>query len=298
MAKQNEINVYHDSTANAHSALDRDFVRNVLLGELSHFRSYMAADWGGFGSGNSVGGTGLFGFFAKQKYGSYYQSPHALHGTQATVDGNDFARIFVDGTNDPSSETPSAIFDLPQFTQKLAIESQGPGLVYNTLTAAFAEGEKITGGTTGATAYISADFPDGTDGTLYLYTIVGNFNDGEVITGNLGGSATITRMTVVGGNPAAPSTFGKPRINAIQRFYGVGGEEVQSGLGTGTIFTFWGAIDNFCPQRLFTMPASLAGTTRDVELIPAFAQEGFTYVRLGTPNALRIYINGAWATII
>ncbi len=172
---------------------------------------------------------------------------------------------------------------MPEWAQKLSFESTGPGLVYHTRTAPFTEGAILTGGTSGATATISASFNDGTDGTLYLANVVGTFTDSEAIADSSGGAATITRLTYT-------------RTNAIQRLYGVGGQEVRTD-NTATIFTFWGAIDNFCPMRLFTMPASLAGTARDVELITAFAQEGFIYERLGTPNAIRVYLNGAWRTL-
>jgi hypothetical protein len=305
MDNEKDIKFYQDSIPPV--PMDRDSTRDILLAELKNFRGYMASDWGGFGSGNSVGGTGLYGFFSKQSFGSYYQSPHAIQstvvnptgtnaGTSGTkADGNDFGRIFVNKYNDRVSplptgaltgaqKTPSFIIDLPQWAQKLSIESIGPGLVYNSRTSPFTEGAILTGATSGAKATITASFPDGTNGTLYLANIVGTFTDTEIITDSSGGSATNTRLTYT-------------RTNSIQRFYGVGGQEVRTDATT-TIFTFWGAIDNFCPQRFFSMPASVAGTARDVELITGFQQEGFTYVRLGTPNALRIYLNGAWHTII
>lgn len=274
---------------------DREAVRNILLGELANFRSSINAPWGGVGSSSGVTGGNLFGFFAKQGFGAYYQSPHALQVAQTPVRGNDFGRVFVEADNDTNEGTPSWSFDLPQWSQKMVFKSQGPGLVYDTETVSFSEGEKITGGTSGATASISSVFSDmGNKGTLYIYSIVGNFHDGENITGDMGGSAKITRMTVVGGDPAVPLTFGKPRVNPIQRLYGVGGEDADT---PGLIYTFWGAISNYAPMDFFTLPVVLDGTARDVELIPAFAQEGYTYVRLGTPNALRIYLNGSWGDV-
>lgn len=304
-----DLDFYHDPKDSSvpSSGLSRDEVRNIVLAELKHFRDYLSSDWGGLGSGNTVNANGLFGFFAKQGFGAYYQSPHAVQSTVVNptgsnagdpgtpANGNDFGRIFINKYNDRVSplptgaltgaqKTPSFIIDLPEWAQKLSIESIGPGLVYHTRTAPFTEGAILTGGTSGATATITASFPDGANGTLYLANIVGTFTDTEAITDSSGGAATNTRLTY-------------NRTNSIQRFYGVGGQEVRTDATT-TLFTFWGAIDNFCPQRFFTMPASVAGTARDVELITGFQQEGFAYVRLGTPNAFRMYLNGAWHTIL
>jgi hypothetical protein len=284
--------------------MTRDDVRNILLGELKNFRSDIISSWGGVGNSANVTGGNLFGFFAKQQYGSYYQSPHAVQstvvnptgtnaGTGGTLaSGNDFGRIFVDLYNDRVSalptgaktgaqKTPSWVFDLPEWSQKLAFLSTGPGIYYITRTGAFTNGTILTGATSGAKATITAVFVDAADstkGTLYI-SLIGtvNFSSAEIITDTAGGSATISSRTYL-------------NTNAILRLYGVGGQEVRTDSTT-VCFDKWGAVDFFCPQRYFNWDASYGF---DPETISAFAQDGFTYVRLGTPNIQRIYLNGAW----
>ena len=305
---------FYEKGAGNDSQNDRNFVRDVLLGELKNFRDYLAASWGGFGSGNSVGGDGLFGFFAKRGFGAYYQSPHAVQstvvnptgstagtgGTQA--DGNDFGRIFVDAYNDRvaalptgartgAQKSPSWIFDLPQWAQKLAFISTGPGIYYNARTAAFTVGTVLTGGTSGAKATITACFVDAADatkGTLYT-TLIGttNFSAGETIADTAGGSASIA----TGGGVAQGRTY--LSTNAILRLYGVGGQEVRTDATT-VCFDKWGAVDLYSPMRYFVWDSSFGF---DPETLSCFAQDGFTYVRNGTPDALRIYLNGAWTDV-
>jgi hypothetical protein len=64
-------------------------------------------------------------------------------------------------------------------------------LAYDAQTSNFAVGEQITGGTSGATAIVLEDSDSGTTGTLTLGSVVGTFEDNEVITGSLGGAAVI-----------------------------------------------------------------------------------------------------------
>ena len=149
--KLEDLNPYHDPQSTGHP-LDRDAVRDILLAELKNFRSYISSPWGGVGNSSGITGGNLFGFFAKQSFGSYYQSPHVLQTAQTLVKGNDFGRIFVEALNDTNEGTPSWSFDIPQFSQKLLIKSTGPGLVYNSETVAFTEGAILTGSTSGATA--------------------------------------------------------------------------------------------------------------------------------------------------
>lgn len=265
--------------------LDKNDVRDIVLSELNNFRGNVKSFWGGVG--NLAGN--LFGLFAKQGFGSYYQSPHVMHTTQLKAAGNDFGRIFVEAENDDGVDTPSWSFDLPTFTQKMLIKSTGPGVVYHTETAAFTEGAILTGATSGAQATITAVFPEGTDGTLYLadfkkdeFGVIIPFNDTEAVTDSLGGAATLTRATANYTNP-------------IVRIYGVGGENADD---PGSIYSFWGLTDFFAPIGLFNQPSSANTTKRDVELIPAFESNGVMYIRntAGT-RALRMYINGAWTTI-
>lgn len=66
-------------------------------------------------------------------------------------------------------------------------------LAYDARTVAFVQGGTITGGTSGATATIykvNVGSPV-TIGTLNLTNVVGTFQDNEIITGSLGGSATV-----------------------------------------------------------------------------------------------------------
>lgn len=305
-----ELNAYHkddSSPSSGGSAQDRDFVRNVMLAELKNFRDYLSSSWGGLGSGNTVNANGLFGFFAKQSFGAYYQSPHAVQSTVVNpsgsvagdsgtlADGNDFGRIFIDRYNDRVSalptgaltgaqKTPSWIFDLPQWAQKLAFVSTGPGIYYTGRTGAFTAGLILTGGTSGAKATITAVLPDAADatkGTLYI-SLIGttNFTAAETVTDTSTGSATVSSRTYLS-------------TNAILRLYGVGGQEVRTD-STVVAFDKWGAVDFFCPQRYFTWQSSFGF---DPETISAFAQEGFTYVRLGTPDKLRIYLDGSWQDV-
>ncbi|MCC6775629.1 MAG: hypothetical protein IT537_03175 [Hyphomicrobiales bacterium] len=65
----------------------------------------------------------------------------------------------------------------------------GATLAYDTQTGNFTVGNVLTGGTSGATARITADSDSGSTGTLTLQDIVGTFVDNEVITDGAGGSA-------------------------------------------------------------------------------------------------------------
>lgn len=68
---------------------------------------------------------------------------------------------------------------------------------YTALTTNFVIGDTVTGGTSGATAILVSDTYDGgpiaglVEGTFRLADVFGTFQDGEVITGALSGSATI-----------------------------------------------------------------------------------------------------------
>lgn len=65
----------------------------------------------------------------------------------------------------------------------------GAALAYDTQSANFTAGQVLTGGTSGATARITADADGGTTGTLTLQDIIGTFVDNEAITDPLGGAA-------------------------------------------------------------------------------------------------------------
>ena len=85
-------------------------------------------------------------------------------------------------------------------------------LDYDAETGAFAEGETLTGGTSGATATIQRVIDNGTIGTLLLTGISGTFQDNETITDGATGSAdadgTVTEIVpaFTGVNPALLSS--------------------------------------------------------------------------------------------
>jgi len=89
----------------------------------------------------------------------------------------------------------------------------GSELDYDTQTANFTTNDTITGGTSGATARILFDNDSGSTGTLTLDNIVGVFENNEVITSQLGGSAlvdgTITDID------AALDTTGNVNLRAV-----------------------------------------------------------------------------------
>lgn len=70
------------------------------------------------------------------------------------------------------SEIPSAELDA----------LKGKWLMYDAQTANFTVGKTVTGGTSGATAYILGDTDGGSTGVLRLTNIVGTFQDNEAIT--------------------------------------------------------------------------------------------------------------------
>ena len=63
-------------------------------------------------------------------------------------------------------------------------------LLYVSQTANFGVGNILTGNTSGASAIIGSDSDSGSSGTLTLENIVGIFQDSEIITDDMGGSAT------------------------------------------------------------------------------------------------------------
>ena len=69
-------------------------------------------------------------------------------------------------------------------------------LAYDTQTANFATGLKMTGATSGATATILEDTDAGATGTLTIGNIVGVFQDDEIITDSATGSATVNGVLV------------------------------------------------------------------------------------------------------
>ncbi len=75
----------------------------------------------------------------------------------------------------------------------VAVSAERPDstLAYDAQTVNFTVGQIITGGTSGATALITGDTDGGVTGTLTVREIDGVFQDNELITDPLGGSATV-----------------------------------------------------------------------------------------------------------
>ena len=69
-------------------------------------------------------------------------------------------------------------------------------LNYDTQTGNFTAGQVITGGTSGATATIVRDVDSGTAGVLALGAITGTFQDNELITDPITGSALVNGLKV------------------------------------------------------------------------------------------------------
>jgi len=83
---------------------------------------------------------------------------------------------------------PAAFFDQPRT------------LGYDALVTPFTEGQTLTGGTSGATGLIDdVRALTGTTGNIDLINIVGTFQNNEVITDGLGGSADANGVPAVGG---------------------------------------------------------------------------------------------------
>jgi len=70
-------------------------------------------------------------------------------------------------------------------------------LDYDAEVAPFTVGETVTGGTSGATGVILKVVDNGTDGTLYINTLTGNFQNNEAITDGAGGDADADGTEVV-----------------------------------------------------------------------------------------------------
>lgn len=90
----------------------------------------------------------------------------------------------------------------------VAFQTAANTLTYGAATSAsthFSAGERITGGTSGATATVSLATPSSaTAGTLRVYDIVGTFVSGETLTGNKVGSANTTSAVA---NPGTSECF-------------------------------------------------------------------------------------------
>lgn len=86
--------------------------------------------------------------------------------------------------------------DYAMYHKARAVHRPGSTLAYDNQTANFTAGDTITGGTSGASARVLADVDAGATGTLTLRDIVGIFQDNEIITGAIGGSAQVNGVLV------------------------------------------------------------------------------------------------------
>ena len=84
-------------------------------------------------------------------------------------------------------------------TNYLLIGTQVETLAYDTQTANFTVGLKVTGISSSATGWIVYDDDGGTSGTLVLSDVQGTFTAAETITDSSTGSAKATAASVAGG---------------------------------------------------------------------------------------------------
>lgn len=70
-------------------------------------------------------------------------------------------------------------------------------LNYDNQTLNFVDGEKVVGGTTGAQGIILKDIDNGTSGTLILANVTADYQNDEVLTGLIGGSAQVDGTNIV-----------------------------------------------------------------------------------------------------
>jgi len=95
-------------------------------------------------------------------------------------------RVVVDATVIANGKN---VIDYAIFRICQGAHRTGSTLNYDAQTVNFTLGDTLTGGTSGATATITADSDAGVTGTLTLREIVGEFEDDEIITDDSGGSA-------------------------------------------------------------------------------------------------------------
>jgi hypothetical protein len=90
-------------------------------------------------------------------------------------------------------------------------------LDYDAETAPFTVGETVTGGTSGATGVIIKIMGTSPTGTLWINTLTGNFQDNEVITDGLGGSADADGTeTILAGAVTGTSTSTWSHVNVYR----------------------------------------------------------------------------------
>lgn len=127
-------------------------------------------------------------------------------------------------------------------------------LDYDAETAAFTEGEILTGGTSSATGTIWRVVDDGATGSLYLTDVTGTFQDDETITDAEGGSATANGAPSVAAPGGGFGAFDSSDMSYVwsynERLYFVQNDslsawylDVDSVGGTATEFPLNGVFD-------------------------------------------------------
>lgn len=141
-------------------------------------------------------------------------------------------------------------------------------LNYDAQTANFTAGKVLTGATSGATAVILQDADGGATGTLTLGSIVGTFQNNEIITDNNGtpGSATVDGVL----NFTYTTVSGAPTCSFIKsigaRLYAAVLDSVRYSAtddGTNPPFTTWTTGTNANDPGIVTFRN--AGTVRNIE---------------------------------
>jgi len=118
--------------------------------------------------------------------------------------------VYYAVTSPDTFSLPSDLMDIRQ-TGCGFFELTDAAITYDTQTANFTLEATLTGGTSGATALITADDDDGTTGTLTVKNVHGVFVDDEIITDGSGGSATVNgapAYTINTKNKLAETGFG------------------------------------------------------------------------------------------
>jgi len=114
-----------------------------------------------------------------------------IYGNLKNVDSERFITetVYYAVTSPDTFTLPTNLMDLRQ-TGCGFFELTSADIAYDAQSANFTVGATLTGGTSGATAVITADDDDGTTGTLTVEQVSGVFQDNETITDGSGGSAT------------------------------------------------------------------------------------------------------------
>lgn len=126
---------------------------------------------------------------------SYEQGQNSAQAESVTGWANYADDYFTEGT--PFQLAAATTYELPNNIQNVNLD-QAPAdiedlytpatLAYDAKTGDFAEGQTVTGGTSGATGIITHIEQVGTVGTLYLAGVTGTFQDDETITDAATGS--------------------------------------------------------------------------------------------------------------